>query len=124
MLPFFKGSNITLREISTYTDNKFKYWQNFVCRGIVAHYVNSQRKVPKVFNGQCNFGYKLSPHLNKNIKQVELIHLLCSFSYIRIPFLPFYDTTVMISQDAIDAHIRLYKNIVFLLLISIRYNLL
>ncbi|UYQ95895.1 glycosyltransferase family 4 protein [Chitinophaga horti] len=109
MLPFFKGPNITLKEISHYTDNKKKYWQNLVWRGIVAEYINSQPNKPRVFNGQCNFGYKLSPHVRKDIVQVELIHLLCSFSYIRIPFLPFYDTTVMISQDAIDAHKALYK---------------
>ncbi|WP_295123409.1 glycosyltransferase family 4 protein [uncultured Chitinophaga sp.] len=109
MLSFFKGPHITLREISQHTDNKWMYWKNLVWRGIVATYINKQTKQPRVFNGQCNFGYKLSPHIKKKIKQVELIHLICSFSYIRMPFLPFYDTTVMISQDSIDEHKALYR---------------
>ncbi|MRG44881.1 glycosyltransferase [Chitinophaga sp. SYP-B3965] len=109
MLPKFTGSNITIRNISTYTDNKYLYFNNLIWRGITAAYISRQRNAPVVFNGQCNFAYKLSPHLPEGIRQVELIHSFCSFSYIRIPFIPFYTTTVMISRDSIAEHIKLYK---------------
>lgn len=109
MLPFFQGSNISVYNVSAYTDNKWLYWMNLIYRGIISTYINRQQKVPVVFNGQCNFAYKLSPHLRRNIRQVELIHSFCSFSFIRIPFIPFYNTTVMISQDAIRKHLALYR---------------
>lgn len=109
MLPLFKGANITIYDISAHTDNKWLYWRNLIYRGIVSTYINRQQRTPVILNGQCNFAYKLSPHVKKNIRQVELIHSFCSFSYIRIPFLPFYERTVMISQDAIHKHIELYR---------------
>lgn len=109
MLPKFRGSNISIRDISRYTDNKFLYFNNLIYRGIIAAYISRQAHAPVVFNGQCNFAYKLSPHVPARIRQVELIHSFCSFSYIRIPFIPFYTTTVMISRDSIREHIALYK---------------
>jgi glycosyltransferase involved in cell wall biosynthesis len=109
MLPKFEGSNITIRNISRYTDNKYLYFNNLIWRGIVAAWISRQAKPPVVFNGQCNFAYKLSPHVPARIRQVELIHSFCSFSYIRIPFIPFYTATVMISRDSIREHIALYK---------------
>lgn len=108
MLPKFEGSNITIHNVSAYTDNKFLYFLNLIYRGILSAYINKQN--PVVFNGQCNFAYKLSPHIRKGIKQVELIHSFCSFSFIRIPFIPFYSTTVMISRDAIQKHLELYQH--------------
>lgn len=109
MLPKFRGANITVFSISAYTDNKWLYFLNLIWRGIAAAYIHRQQRRPLVFNGQCNFAYKLSPHLRKDIRQTELIHSFCSFSYIRIPFIPFYDTTVMISRDAINSHLALYR---------------
>ncbi|WP_164714252.1 glycosyltransferase family 4 protein [Chitinophaga rhizosphaerae] len=109
LLPQFKAPNITVRDISRYTDNKFMYWNNLIWRGIAAEYIRRQRVRPVVFNGQCNFAYKLSPHVPKSVRQVELIHSFCSFSYIRIPFIPFYETTVMISRDSIRKHLELYR---------------
>lgn len=109
MLPKFSGSNITIHNVSAYTDNKFLYFNNLIYRGIIAAYISRQAKPPAVFNGQCNFAYKLSPHLPKHIRQVELIHSFCSFSYIRMPFIPFYTATVMISRDSIEEHMKLYR---------------
>ena len=105
----FKKSGCDVKNISNYTDNKLLYFLNLVYRGIITGYINSQRKPPVVFNGQCNFGYKISPWINKNVPQIELIHSLNTFSYIRIPFLPFISTTVMISKKRIEDHKEQYK---------------
>lgn len=109
MLPQFRAPNITIYNVSAYTDNKWLYFLNLIWRGIIAAYIHRQRVTPVVFNGQCNFAYKLSPHLRPAVRQVELIHSFCSFSYIRMPFLPFYTSTVMISRDSIRQHLELYK---------------
>ncbi len=105
----FIRSGCQIRIIANYTDNKWLYFLNLIWRGIVIHYINRQRLKPIVFNGQCNFGYKISPWIKKSIPQVELIHAPCSFSYIRIPFLPFITKTVMISRQTIEFHADLYR---------------
>lgn len=108
-LKSFQNSGCEIRDISKYTDNKWKYFDNLIYRGIVSAYINRQQHAPVVFNGQCNFGYKISPWIKKSIRQIELIHSLNSFSYIRIPFLPFIHKTVMISKRRIAEHVKLYK---------------
>jgi glycosyltransferase involved in cell wall biosynthesis len=110
-LPLFKESHCSIRDISAYTDNKFLYFLNLIYRGILSGYINRQQLKTTVFNGQCNFGYKISPWIRKDIDQVELIHSLNSFSYIRIPFLPFISRSVMISRKRIDDHKDLYKQL-------------
>jgi L-malate glycosyltransferase len=105
----FQQSGCDIKDISSYTDNKWIYFLNFIYRGIVAGYINSQQKAPIVFNGQCNFGYKISPWINRKATQIELIHSFNSFSYIRIPFLPFIDKTIMISKKRIAQHLLFYK---------------
>jgi glycosyltransferase involved in cell wall biosynthesis len=107
----FSQSGHTVLDISAYTDDKLKYWNNLIWRGLVAQHINNQAKKPVVFNGQCNFAYKCSPWIRKDVTQLELIHSFNSFSQIRIPFLPFYDKTVMISQKAISDHREQYKRI-------------
>ena len=109
MLPQFTAPNIAIHHIAAYTDNKWLYFLNLVWRGIAAAYIHRQRTAPVVFNGQCNFAYKLSPHLREHIRQVELIHAFTNFSYIRLPFLPFYEATVMISRESIQRHLDLYR---------------
>jgi glycosyltransferase involved in cell wall biosynthesis len=105
----FKNTGCEIKDISKFTDNKWLYFLNLFYRGIISGYINSQKLKPIVFNGQCNFGYKLSPWIKKTIPQIELIHSLNTFSYIRIPFLPFISKTVMISQKRIDDHKKLYE---------------
>lgn len=107
----FESTGFTIKDISKYTDNKWLYFLNLIFRGIITGGMNRQKNKPVVFNGQCNFAYKISPWVNKNIKQVELIHSLNSFSYIRTPFLPFISTTVMISRQRIKDHEVLYKQL-------------
>lgn len=105
----FQSSGCVMKDVSRYTDNKWIYFVNIIFRGIISGYINGQKKKPLVFNGQCNFGYKISPWIKKDIPQIELIHSLCSFSYIRIPFLPFITRTVMISTIRIQEHLDLYR---------------
>lgn len=104
----FEQNGFTIRDISKYTDNKLLYPVNFIFRGLISFQINNQRNVPIVFNGQSNFGYKISPWVKEHIPQVDLIHALCSFSAIRIPFLEFYKRSVTVSQEIIDKHKRLY----------------
>lgn len=105
----FIDSSCIIKDISKYTDNKWFYFINLIFRGIITGYINRQKEKPVVFNGQCNFGYKISPWVKKEILQAELIHSFNTFSYIRIPFLPFIAKTVMISKKRIDDHKELYK---------------
>ena len=81
-LHHFRGSGCEIKDISKYTDNKWFYFMNLIWRGIITGYMNRQIKLPVVFNGQCNFAYKISPWVRKEIFQVELIHSFNSFSYI------------------------------------------
>ena len=104
----FRKSGCEIRDISKFSDYKWLYFLNLFYRGIITGYINRQLQKPIVFNGQCNFGYKISPWIKKNIPQIELIHSFNTFSYIRIPFLPFINKTVMISQKRIEDHKQLY----------------
>jgi L-malate glycosyltransferase len=105
----FKTTGCTIKDISAYTDNKLLYFLNLIFRGIITGFVNNQETKATIFNGQCNFGYKISPWISKNCRQIELIHSFNTFSYIRIPFLPFIDRTVMISKRRIADHLNLYR---------------
>jgi len=104
----FRRSCCDIKDVSKFTDNKWLYFLNLFYRGMITGYINSQTTKPIVFNGQCNFGYKISPWIKKNIPQIELIHSLNTFSYIRIPFLPFITKTVMISQKRVEDHKKQY----------------
>ena len=105
----FRKSGCEIKDISKFTDRKWLYFLNLFYRGIVTGYINRQRQKPIVFNGQCNFGYKISPWTRKAVAQIELIHSFNTFSLIRIPFLPFISKTVMISRKRIEEHKEQYK---------------
>lgn len=105
----FIESGHTLVDISKFTDNKYKYWNNLIYRGIISQKINRQKTKPVVFNGQCNFGYKVSPWIKKDICQIDLIHALNSFSKIRIPFLKYYTKSVTDSKELIDLLKLFYK---------------
>jgi L-malate glycosyltransferase len=107
----FTASGCVIKDISKFTDNKFLYFLNLVYRGIIAFYINRQKNKPVVFNGQCNFGYKISPWISDHIPQVELIHSFNTFSWIRIPFIPFIHQTVMISKVRINDHLQQYRKL-------------
>jgi glycosyltransferase involved in cell wall biosynthesis len=109
LLGEFEKAGFIIRDISRFTDNKFLYPLNFLFRGIISGKINLQSTQPTVFNGQSNFGYKLSPWISKKVPQVDLIHALCSFSYIRIPFLGFYRHSVTVSKEIVFKHNELYE---------------
>lgn len=107
-LQHFEESGCTIKDVSAYTDNKWLYFNNLIFRGIISAYINRQKRKTVAFNGQCNFGYKISPWIKPAVPQYELIHSFNTFSYIRIPFLPFITKTVMISRLRIEEHIAFY----------------
>jgi glycosyltransferase involved in cell wall biosynthesis len=107
----FKKSGCIIKDISSYTDNKWLYFFNLIYRGIVTGYINKQSSKPVVFNGQSNFGYKISPWIKRKIRQVELIHALNTFSFIRIPFIGFYNESLTVSQEIIDKHLDIYMRV-------------
>ncbi len=105
----FEKPGFVIKDISKFTDNKLLYPLNFIYRGLISYKINHQKSCPLVFNGQSNFGYKISPWISTSIPQIDLIHALCSFSKIRIPFLEFYRTSVTVSKEIIEKHKNLYK---------------
>jgi L-malate glycosyltransferase len=110
-LDAFRRSGCVIKDISRFTDNKWLYFLNLAYRGIITGYINRQQQPPVVFNGQCNFGYKISPWIKSSVRQIELIHSFNTFSYIRTSFLPFITETVMISKKRIADHIAFYDTI-------------
>lgn len=107
----FANSGATIIDISKWTDNKIFYFLNLIWRGIISGKINLQKTPPLVFNGQCNFAYKLSPWIKSSVVQIELIHAFNSFSYIRIPFLRFYNKSVTVSNSVVEAHRELYSGL-------------
>lgn len=107
----YEQTGCRIIDISGYTDNKWLYFLNCIWRGVVSGYINRQKMIPLVFNGQCNFGYKLSPWIKKEVPQVELIHSFNTFSSIRLPFISFYRRTVMISKVRIGDHNAQYDRL-------------
>ena len=105
----FKRSGHQVMDVSALTDDKSRYWNNLYYRGIFSGYINAQKQKTVVFNGHSNFAYKLSRWIRQDIAQIELIHSFSSFSYIRLPFLPFYRETVMISSIRINDHLTQYR---------------
>ncbi len=95
-------------DIASFTDNKWLYFFNLIYRGIVMGYVHRQYKPPIVFNGQSNFGYKISPWIRSSIKQYECIHTFSSFSFIRQPFISFYTKAFSPSHKTISDQIAYY----------------
>lgn len=105
----FIKSGHRILDVSKRTDDKYRYWWNIVYRGVIAHHVNSQFNRPVLFNGQSNFGYKISRWIDSDVYQIELLHTFCDFSYIRIPYIKFYRKSIMISQRRILDHLALYR---------------
>lgn len=102
-LKLFQHSNVQIKDISKWSDNKFIYCANFVARGYFAQLIKSNNNSPKVFIGQCNFAYKLTPHLPPKIEVLELIHLFDErFCNVWMPFVSFLDKRICVAQAEID----------------------
>ncbi len=106
----FKEIGIDIEIASNYTNNDLlRLPLNLIARGYYAARINKDSAT--VFNGQSNFGYKISPWIHERNAQFELIHSFNSFSWIRIPFISFYTKTIMISEIKIQAHYEQYDKI-------------
>lgn len=111
-LHLFQAPHVTIKDISRWTDNKLRYWDNLFYRGVCAAYINRQKRQPVVFNGQNNFAYKLFPHLKQSIRKVELIHnSFRHFAWITFPFVPFIHQRIMITDCHIRDHARYYDEV-------------
>jgi len=112
MLHLFRGKQVDIQDISEETDNKWKYWRNLIWRGVCAAYIDAQPAGTVVFSGQCNFGYKLFPHLKKEVPKVELIHVAeKKFSWITFPYIGFIDKRVMIADTVVEKAKDYYRKI-------------
>lgn len=112
LLHLFQRPNAKVVEIDHFTGSKWMYWANFIYRGICAQYINSQRKRTAVFNGQCNFAYKLMPHLRKDILTTELIHVSeKKFGWVTFPYIPFIDKRVMVADSIIRQIMQHYREL-------------
>lgn len=107
----FENSGWDITDLSKWTDHKLWYFTNLIMRGFISTRINLDSSVRFVFNGQSNFGYKISPWIKKSIPQYELIHSYNSFSAIRIPYIEYYTKTVMIAQSRIEDHFRQYERL-------------
>jgi glycosyltransferase involved in cell wall biosynthesis len=125
MRGYFKLKNTEVHEINKWTDNKKKYWQSFIWRGIISGVINSQSRKPVVFNGQCNFAYKLSPWINSGIRQTELIHMcVYPFNLITIPYVKFFAVRVVITSTVLAQFKKLYRKLGVPHLYSERFRLI
>jgi glycosyltransferase involved in cell wall biosynthesis len=99
----FVHPNVTITDCSRFTDNKYLYFLNVIYRGYMASKILKQKRKPLVFVGQCNFAYKLLPHLYKKCEVVELTHGFDKkFTNVWMPFIPFLQTRVGISYKVIE----------------------
>ncbi len=111
-LSFYQKSNVTTIDISNEADNKRQYWKSFVARGRWGYYINSMQQHPAVFIGQCNFGYKITPHLKKRIRVVELIHVAeKKFAWITFPFIPLLDERIAPGNSIVQQHLAYYTKL-------------
>jgi glycosyltransferase involved in cell wall biosynthesis len=109
-LESFKEIGIDIEIASAYTNNDIlRLPLNLIARGFYSSRINNDKAT--VFNGQSNFGYKISPWINESLNQIELIHSFNSFSWIRVPYISYYTKTVMISEKKIEAHFSQYDQI-------------
>jgi glycosyltransferase involved in cell wall biosynthesis len=110
MKHFFDLPHVTMKEIDRWTDNKWMYWGNLMYRGVCSRYINAQKKEPVVFIGQCNFAYKLTPHIRRGIRIHELIHMYDpKFTWVWAPFVQFIDTRIIISKIIYEKFATCYK---------------
>jgi glycosyltransferase involved in cell wall biosynthesis len=108
-LKLFQHDNVYIKDISKWTDNKFIYWANFIARGYFAQLIKRNTIISKVFIGQCNFAYKLTPHLPRNVEVLELIHLYDNrFCNVWMPFVSFLNKRICVAQAEINKILDYY----------------
>lgn len=105
----FDALPIKIVEIHNWTDNKFKYWNNLIYRGIISSYINCQKNKPIVFIGQCNFGYKITPHINSSVRIIELIHVFDNkLTWVWAPFVKFISKRIVVGNVFLEKYKSCY----------------
>jgi len=108
----FNHEHVVQEDISRWTDNKWIYVASFIFRGYFAQRIARNRRSTKIFIGQCNFGYKLTPHVRRDIEIIELIHFFTKrFCYVWMPFVRFLDRRICVTQAEIDKIVSYNKSI-------------
>ncbi len=111
MRHFFEHKNADIVDISQWVDNKYLYFLNFIYRGRYAQYINTQADLNGMFIGQCNFGYKLTPHVSRTINITDLVHnCIKEFTWVWAPFFPFIDKRVVISEHFLSAFSKAHEH--------------
>ena len=70
----FNIDGIKIIDLHKLIDNKVYHFLNFFFRGVLAAWINKQKR-PVVFGGETIYFYKIIPHLRKDISCMELCHL-------------------------------------------------
>lgn len=70
----FEAEGVKIVDIHKWIDNKAFHFINFFFRGLLAAWINRQKKTI-VFGGESIFFYKVIPHIRKNIPCIELNHV-------------------------------------------------
>lgn len=70
----FEAEGVKILDIHKWIDNKAFHFVNFFFRGLIAAWINKQRKTV-VFGGESIFFYKVIPHIRKDIPCIELNHV-------------------------------------------------
>jgi len=110
-LHLFQHPHVTLLNIGDHTD-RAQSFSNFIYRGIFSYHVNKQKKKTVVFIGQCNFGYKLLPHLRKDTRKVELIHTTeKKFAWVTFPYITYLDYRIMVGRSIIEKQQQYYDEL-------------
>lgn len=70
----FKVEGTRIMDLHPYIDHKAFHFVNFFFRGVLATWINRQKKTV-VLGGECIYFYKVIPHLRRDIKCIEVCHL-------------------------------------------------
>jgi glycosyltransferase involved in cell wall biosynthesis len=103
----YNSLNLTIFDLHKIIDNKIYHFMNFVYRGIIAEWAK-QQNIEAVIGGENIFFYKVIPHLNKNIKRIEILHVDTWNKY-TIGFIDQISTRVFSTQKLKDSIEKQYK---------------
>lgn len=70
----FRNLDAIIIDLSPYIDKKLFHFVNFFFRGVIAAWVNKNKK-PVIFGGECLFFYKILQHVKRETRRIELCHL-------------------------------------------------
>jgi glycosyltransferase involved in cell wall biosynthesis len=99
--------NLSIIDIHKIIDNKAYHFMNFIYRGIIAQWAR-QQKIEAVFGGECIFFYKVIPHLSRQIKRIEILHVDTWNNY-TIGFVDQINTRVLSTQKLKEQIEKKYK---------------